>query len=395
MSNHIDAEYRNLKNKVILFFKGYSMGAADIIPGVSGGTIALISGIYEHLIRAISSIKPKQIILLIKKILKPDSSIQTEIPITFLIVLVTGIGIGILSMSRLIPYLMEEYTFYTYSFFFGLILFSITIPYKKMDHGIIEYILMIIFAIILFIITDYNPYKNFSVYYKIGEKIIKSRLDDSGKFKFNVSENQFHQLTIQIVNNYTTVETINDLKINSHFIKQNDGISIFLQTKTINNNDVEIKGSISKKYTLFRETSIWVRYLWVFFVAAIAICAMILPGISGAYILVLFGEYQNILKALYQIEIDIILTFLLGIITGLLSFVRLLKYLLEKYHSYTMAVLTGFLIGSLNKIFPLKYISEINTKEITISIIIILMGSIILYILEKLSVKLGDPEPPI
>jgi len=138
------------------------------------------------------------------------------------------------------------------------------------------------------------------------------------------------------------------------------------------------------------------KYLWIFFVASVAICAMILPGISGAYILVLFGEYQNILKALYERQLDIIFVFILGIVVGILSFVRLLKYLLQKYHSYTMAALTGFLVGSLNKIYPMKYIGhKPEVKEILLAISIAIGGALLLYLLEKLSSKIGDPEPPV
>ncbi len=393
MKNQVDLEYQSISSKFILFFKGFSMGAADIIPGVSGGTIAFISGIYEHLIYAISSIKFKEIIKLLKKIFQP--SIQTEIPYTFLLVLALGIGSGILSMSRLIPYLMEEYPFYTYSVFFGLILFSITIPYKKMNHGLLEYFLMFIFAIALFFITDINLYKEYEVIIKKEEQIKTVQLDDSGKFHFDIPKEDLSKVEIHILQSKKEIFFVSDLQSNEHYTAQKDSTSLFLRIKS-KEDYVEIKGNVAIEFLTSFLHQGFGRYLWIFFVASIAICAMILPGISGAYILVLFGEYQYILRALHEKQLDIIIVFLMGVATGLLSFVKLLKYLLQKYHSYTMASLTGFLIGSLNKIYPFKYLEkEVGFHEITIAVVLILLGAFFLFLLEQLSRRIGDPEPPI
>lgn len=395
MSNHIDVEYKSFKSKIILFLKGFSMGTADIIPGVSGGTIALISGIYEHLILALSSINPKEILLFLKKILTRNSNIQTKIPIVFLIVLVFGIASGILSMSRIIPFLMDEYPFYTYSLFFGLILFSVTIPYKKMVHGMIEYILITIFAIFTFILTDIEPYKGFYVQLELNEHTKKVKIDDSGKFQFELPNHLANQITMYIFKDQKTLLSITTIEPDKNISLDLDEISFFMRTKQQKDN-IEVKGYISHK-TGFSFLGFMVeKYLWIFFVASVAICAMILPGISGAYMLVLFGEYQNILKALYERQLDIIFVFILGIVVGILSFVRLLKYLLQKYHSYTMAALTGFLVGSLNKIYPMKYIGhKPEVKEILLAISIAIGGALLLYLLEKLSSKIGDPEPPV
>jgi uncharacterized membrane protein len=395
MSNHIDIEYKSFKSKVILFLKGFSMGTADIIPGVSGGTIALISGIYEHLILALSSINPKEILLFLKKIFTRNSNIQTKIPIVFLIVLVSGIASGILSMSRIIPFLMDEYPFYTYSLFFGLILFSVTIPYKKMDHGTIEYILITIFAIFTFILTDIEPYKGFYVQLELNEHTKKVKIDDSGKFQFELPNHLANQITMYIFKDQKTLLSITTIEPDKNISLDLDEISFFMRTKQQKDN-IEVKGYISHKTGFSFLGSMAGKYLWIFFVASVAICAMILPGISGAYMLVLFGEYQNILKALYERQLDIIFVFILGIVVGILSFVRLLKYLLQKYHSYTMAALTGFLVGSLNKIYPMKYIGhKPEVKEILLAISIAIGGALLLYLLEKLSSKIGDPEPPV
>ncbi len=390
----LDLEYQTLKSKLILYFKGYSMGFADIIPGVSGGTIALISGIYEHLIYAISSIKVKRLFAFFMFLITKQEKYKNEffgIPFTFLIVLGSGIATGILSMSKIIPYLMEVYPFYTYSLFFGLILFSISIPYKKMNHSYKEYFLIFFFTLITFYITALSPFEEYSIQLNVQDKQKTIFVDDSGKFKFTINYEQIENAHLEISKNRKEIFKIKAKDINPIFFSNTQNESLLLQIRT-KKEEVEIKGILSKKSII--DTGIG-KYLWIFFVASIAICAMILPGISGAYILVLFGEYQNILKSLHNKELLTIGMFLLGVMTGLLSFVRILKFLLNKYHSYTMASLTGFLIGSLNKIFPLRYTNDHSFENLGIGIFIALIGGIFLYILEKLSIRIGDPEPPI
>lgn len=394
MKKEIDIEYKSFKSKIILFFKGFSMGFADIIPGVSGGTIAFISGIYEHLIFAISSFNFKRILYFFLFFFKRSEKYKkeiSEIPFVFLIVLLAGIAIGILSMSKIIPFLMEEYPFFTYSLFFGLILFSITIPYKKMEHTFVDYIILFIFSIITFYIVGLTPFKDYKVYLKQNNTSKTLFIDDNGKFEFLLSKEDLEKNTIEITKNNQLVFSVNLQNITQKFTTKNQEETLLLQVKK-NNSNLEIKGILSKK-NLFEGGTL--RYIWIFFIAAVAICAMILPGISGAYILVLFGEYQNILKALNEFDIITIVVFLLGVSTGLLSFVRFLKYLLKHYHSYTMAALTGFLVGSLNKIFPLKYTNDFSVSNISIGVIIAIIGAILLYFLEKLSIIEEDPEPPI
>lgn len=390
---HVDSEYRSFKSKVILFLKGYSMGFADIIPGVSGGTIALISGIYEHLIYAISSIKFKRVLAIIIFLITKQEKYKSDyahIPFIFLIVLGSGIATGILSMSKIIPYLMEVYPFYTYSLFFGLILFSISIPYKKMDHTYKEYFLMLIFTLITFYITGLSPFEKYTIQLNIQNNKKKIPIDDSGKFKIYISNNEIEKADLEILKEKEVIFKTKAKDIEHNFVSITPEESLFLEIKTIHK-ELEIKGILSKKSVIDSGVG---KYLWIFFVASIAICAMILPGISGAYILVLFGEYQNILKALHNKELFTIGIFLLGVGIGLLSFVRILRFLLNKYHSYTMASLTGFLIGSLNKIFPLRYTKDYDLENLSIGVFIAILGAMFLYVLERISIKIGDPEPP-
>lgn len=303
--------YSGLKNKVILYAKGFAMGSADIVPGVSGGTIALISGIYEHLIAALSSVGSRQIIATLMLIIffwhKEKRSQALEqlkaVHWSFLIPLLLGIGTAILIMARIIPVLLENHPYETNAFFFGLILFSITIPFKKMHKNPVEFMLLLGFSIGAFILVG---------------------------IEHNMS------------------------------------------------------GSVHPAY--------------VFITGAIAITAMILPGISGAYILLIFGQYKVILDALHHRQWQVIAVFMAGLIVGIFSFIRLLKYLLVRFHSYTMAALTGLMIGSLRKIWPPDYLSvplnQISTHCILAGIGFAVAGMLLVYALEKVSTAIHDPEPP-
>lgn len=236
------------------------MGAADVVPGVSGGTIAFISGIYEELIDSINKVNLGTL-----KILRKEGfgAMWVSINGNFLLSLVLGIGISILSLARLIRHFLETQPILIWSFFFGLVLASIIYVAMKIQRwNIGTILLMILGAFIGYIITTLTP--------------------------------------------------------------QNAEVT----------------------------------YPYVFFSGALAICAMILPGISGGYILLLLGMYKPVLDALHDKNIGVIAVLMAGAVTGLLSFSRLLKWLFDHYENLTLAVLTGFIIGSLNKIWPWKEVLE-------------------------------------
>lgn len=249
-----------MKDKLILFLKGIAMGAADVIPGVSGGTIAFIAGIYERLINALSSIDLSLIQLLRKE---GFLAVWKKVDGLFLLVLLSGIGSSILSLAKLVTYLLEFHPIPLWSFFLGLIIASVVVVQRQMKQvkwiHLIPFIVGIAFA---WWITTLVP-----------------------------------------------AQTTNAL---------------------------------------------W----FVFLSGAIAICAMILPGISGSFILVVLGKYQYILESLHELRIDVILVFMAGCLIGLLSFVRLVKWLFSRYHDLSIAVLGGFMVGSLNKVWPWKITLE-------------------------------------
>jgi len=293
---------------ISLFFKGIAMGAADIIPGVSGGTIAFITGIYEEFIDSISSLNFNTI-----KILRKDG-IKTawkSINGNFLLSIFTGIGVSIFSLARLISYLLENEKISLWSFFFGLVIISIYIVGKQVVSWKISRILaLLIGSTIAFYITIVPP----------------------------------------------------------------------------------IAGA---------------NELWYLFISGmIAICAMILPGISGSFILLLLGSYATVIQAIKDKQLLILGVFAGGCIIGLFSFSRLLKWLFSKYRDITIALLTGFLVGSLNKLWPWKedtillhthsdgskdYLQEnilpaaLENSQISSAIVFFLLGIVLIFAIEKVS----------
>lgn len=247
---------RNFVDYFILVFKGMAMGAADVVPGVSGGTIAFISGIYEELIATLNSINLNSL-----KTLKLQgvSATWKKINGNFLLALFVGILLSILTLSKLVAWLLLEEPVLLWAFFFGLVLASIIFVLKKINQWNSAVFLGLILG---------------------------------GVFAY--------QLT---------------------------------QLNALGNSD-----------------SNW----YLFLSGAIAICAMILPGISGAFILVILGSYANVLQALNDKDIAKITIFMTGALIGILSFSRLLKWLFKRFKNMTLAVLTGFMIGALSKIWPWK-----------------------------------------
>lgn len=297
---------RNLKDYGLLLLKGMGMGAADVVPGVSGGTIAFIVGIYEELIDSIKSINATTLKLLFTGKIP---SFWKAINANFLLSIVTGIGISIFSLAKLITYLLVFHPILVWSFFFGLVLASTWFVSKDIKSWNWKTILSFIAGI--------------AIAY------------------------------------YITVATPTETPTNLPFI---------------------------------------------FLCGAIAICAMILPGISGSFILVLLGKYFYIMEAVKTFNLPVMLTFICGAAIGITSFSRVLSYALRKFHDITISVLAGFMLGSLNKVWPWKETIETYTDshglvkplvEANIlpnqllweAIALMIAGYVLVYFLEKLSVK--------
>ena len=301
---------RNLLSYIIISLKGVAMGAADVVPGVSGGTIAFISGIYEELITSINSITFSKFKVLRKEGFK---SFWKAINGNFLLALFSGIFISVFSLAKMISWLLVNQPILLWSFFFGLVfasIFFIARVIEKWNLGTIS--AFVLGAVIAYYITTLPPSEN---------------------------------------------------------------------TESLP---------------------------FLFLSGALAVCAMILPGISGAFILVLLGSYKTILDAVHEQELYTVATVAMGAVFGLLSFARLLKWMFENYKNSTLALLTGFILGSLNKIWPWKKVLEtkifgkkvIPVNEANISpfqyegdnqllyaVLLALLGFCVIFILEKLATK--------
>lgn len=297
---------RKFKDYSLLILKGMGMGAADVVPGVSGGTIAFIVGIYQELLDSIKSIGKDSLKLLFTG---KFPAFWKEINGSFLLSIVTGICISVFSLAKIITSLLVTHPILVWAFFFGLVLASTWFVSKDIKQWSWKTILSYIIGIA-------------AAYY----------------------------------------------------------ITVSTPTETPNN--------------LF----------FIFFCGAIAICAMILPGISGSFILVLLGKYFYIMEAVKSLNVMVMLVFTSGAFLGITTFARILSFALRKFHDITIAVLAGFMLGSLNKVWPWKKTIEtyIDSHGVTKPLIetnilpdqllweaigLMILGFAIVYFLEKLSTK--------
>ena len=242
-------------NKLATFFKGMAMGAADVVPGVSGGTIAFITGIYDTLLESIRRINPKLIGIWRKDGIKAAFNYVNG---GFLITLLAGILTSILSLAQLITWLLKTHPIPLWSFFFGLILVSILHMLKQVDKWKIDRIISVILGtVVAYGITVWHPIE-------------------------------------------------------------------------------------------------WQANINIFIAGAIAICAMILPGISGSFILLLLGMYTPILAAAKGLELGTLGIFAMGCVVGILTFSHILSWLLRQHRDVTLTFLTGLMVGTLSKIWPWK-----------------------------------------
>jgi putative membrane protein len=291
-----------------LFFKGMLMGIAEIIPGVSGGTLAFITGIYKELIDSIKSINLDSLKLLFQLQLK---KFWHQINGNFLSTLLVGMVVSILLLSRFITFLLDFHQFKIWGFFFGLIISSALIIFKSINK----------------------------------------------------------------LNSVSLLFLFAGLVLSAY-------ISLVAPSSTPNNN------------------------IFIFLSGAIAISAMILPGISGSFILLFLSKYEFILSSLNSFEINVILVFLAGCVTGLVTFSRLLSYLFKNFYDNVVGLLVGFLFGSLIKIWPFYEVIEFNqdneplytnpvfpnssqTTEIIYFIFFLIIGIFSIWIIEKKFIGIG------
>lgn len=286
--------------RLLLFFKGMAMGAADTVPGVSGGTIAFVTNIYEELVFSIQSCNFHALRILFSQ---GPGAAWRQINGAFLLTLLLGILCAAFLLANIVSYLLEIYEPFVMAFFTGLILASSLFLRKQVHGWTLDKILLLGLGILLALLMNFLPR-----------------------------------------------------------YEQQPGL------------------------------------LFIFFSGAIAICAMILPGISGAFILVLLGSYESILQAVRNFDMGVLLLFIAGCASGLIAFSNILAYLLRHFHEQTLAFLLGILLGSLYTIWPAQgpALMEAGFFWSTFAILAAL-GFCLVYLLEQISVpgnkgKQGNDE---
>lgn len=246
---------RDWRRHIRVFLSGFLMGTADVIPGVSGGTVAFVLGIYEELIDAIRAVIP----FLRRLASRRWKEAFEKFPWSFVLMLGAGIGTAVLSLSKLLHWALESYPTYVYALFFGLIAASVYVVRARVRRWTPSTLLVAgFFAVGAYLLVGLRPVRT--------------------------------------------------------------------------------------------PEALW----FIFLSGAVAICAMILPGISGAFILILLGKYHYLLGALVRLDLTTILVFIAGAAVGIVSFANVLRWLLDHYHDLTIAALTGFMVGALRELWPWK-----------------------------------------
>jgi putative membrane protein len=277
----------SLNNRSILFLKGMAMGISDLIPGISGGTIALLLGIYKDFISSLKSINYKSFIYLVRLDFK---KLNNQLNLCFLLPVFFGILSSIFIFSSLISFLLLDYKVLLFSFFFGLIFFS----------------------------------------------------------------------SIRLISSLKPTSTLDFFTV---FVGLVIGLSFFFVS------------SLSTSNSIFS----------IFLAGFIAISAMLLPGISGSYILLILGKYEFMLDSISSFNWINILIFSIGAIAGILSFSKMIHYLLKNYYRSTIFFLSGLMMGALNKVWPWQLDNKIVLPEgdILMPFIIFILSGIISYNLKS------------
>ena len=245
----------NLVKNIVVALKGFAMGAANVIPGVSGGTIALLTGIFNELIESLNALMS---VSSWKMLLQGRfADFWKAIHGTFLLWLAIGVVLSVFSLAKLMEYVLSHHPVQTWAFFFGLIIVSA-----------------------IFMLSDIKGWKGSDILWLVAGIVL--------------------------------------------------GAFICLMSPTETPSDM------------------W----FIALCGAIAVCTMILPGISGSFILVLFGKYEYIMKAVSELNIPVLLVFALGCVIGIIAFSKCLHWLIGKYETQTLLVLIGFTIGALVKVWP-------------------------------------------
>lgn len=297
-----------MKRILIDIFYGAIIGVANIIPGVSGGTMALVLGFYERLISAIHNISSETIKIFLGALTFKKENIEKlkneskRIDLIFLVRITTGALAAVAALAKIMTYLLQNLHDPTYGFFFGLVLVSAIAPYRLIKKKTLSCLLVFIIAVCAILVVSNTA---------SGDTLLKK-----AQLKHEMKINKEH------------AETYN--------IKETGG-----------KNKLDI-----------------VKLLYIFLMGVVAISAMILPGVSGSFLLLLMGGYFVILKAIVNRDFPVLVSFTVGCLIGIIAFSRFLNFLLKKWHDQTMSFLLGLVIGSLWMIWPFRTSAKVGEEVI-------------------------------
>lgn len=284
---------------IILFFKGVGIGAANLVPGVSGGTLALILNVYEQLIETIHNISWGTLWTILRLLTFKKTAWETfkeemkRIDAGFIMIILLGVLASIVAFAGLMTYLISNYHDPINGFFFGLILLSILVPYTMIKKKDFKVWVTIFLAVVMIVFLSFLT---------TGEKTIEKE-----QIKIEMEENA----------------------------------------------GAESAGGLESI----------VDYAVLFLSGALAISAMVLPGVSGSLIMLLMGKYFVLLQAVNDRNLLILLVFALGTLFGIILFTRVINFMLRKFHDLTMGFLTGLVVGSLWAIWPFKNTFTLTNGE--------------------------------
>ncbi|MEQ8673020.1 MAG: DUF368 domain-containing protein [Aggregatilineales bacterium] len=359
-----------------LYFSGFAMGSADIVPGVSGGTMAFILGIYETLINAIKSADTDVIRMALKFDVK---GVIDHIPFRFIIALGLGIASAVLLLANLLHDLLTDQPTFIFAFFAGLIVASILaigIKVKWTSSAIIAFVIATIFA---FLLVGFSSDENDPV-----ADVVHAVEDGAG-----VTEAQ-----------NALVEALQAQNV--------DNPAVLAQELVTAAGSGENLGDVEDSLTeLLYEPS---SPLVLFFSGMIAICAMLLPGISGSFILLIMGQYTVVLGAVKTLDIVSIAAVGAGAVVGIIAFSRVISWLLKNHEDITIAGLVGFMLGSLRLIWMqaangVSVVSDTNSlvgSQVVLVVVLAVFGFLFVSLLDHLQSRTNPvfawfwkPVPPV
>lgn len=386
-----------MKRNLTLFFKGVAMGIAEVIPGVSGGTLALITGIYTQLVNAIRAISLELVRALFTRAFwkelrtaltsPPDHTrplpVRPAQTVAFFVVLMSGMVLAIVGSVRVIPALLHDFPEATKGLFLGLVLASILIPYRLMPTRRWSHLLLGLAVaagtfLLMGIKMDRTSFTSGTVVLSVkhGARVSYPLTVPAGTRlgKRLATDEKKHSIIF---------ETVEQVELTAS--KPTVQVAIVASRPgTKHNIEAGVLATvISDKHSpdgaeqlvpviMVRQGKDWLQKkgqdpaLWFIFICgAVAICAMILPGISGSFLLLMLGIYQYIIGGLRDLlyfkawgNVLPLALFASGIIVGILAFSRLLAYLLKEFPAATMAVLIGLMIGSTRRLWPYQLIER-------------------------------------